>query len=284
MELAMIKSGRSLRLARLLKGQDTPLSAPMDHTVTDGPFADAQNYDILQTTLADNGADAIVVHKGRLPLLNGSVYAKLSIVVHVSASTKYASDPNFKYQVGDAEDCLRRGADAVSVHVNLGSATEDQQIRAMASVADSCDRSGLPLLAMIYPRGAGIKDHAATDTLRHAAALAVDLGADIVKLPLSGSAAEMRRVIDWCPIPVLAAGGSASLGPGLRDASPVTRCRPAPVALRLAATYSWRRTRPKKCAISVKSSTRTPWPWRRRRHWPSYRRRGSASPRHAAAP
>lgn len=205
----MIKSGRSLRLARLLKGQDTPLFlVPMDHTVTDGPFADAQNYDILQTTLADNGADAIVVHKGRLPLLNGSVYAKLSIVVHVSASTKYASDPNFKYQVGDAEDCLRRGADAVSVHVNLGSATEDQQIRAMASVADSCDRSGLPLLAMIYPRGAGIKDHAATDTLRHAAALAVDLGADIVKLPLSGSAAEMRRVIDWCPIPVLAAGGS----------------------------------------------------------------------------
>ena len=191
------------------KGQDTPLFlVPMDHTVTDGPFADAQNYDILQTTLADNGADAIVVHKGRLPLLNGSVYAKLSIVVHVSASTKYAPDPNFKYQVGDAEDCLRRGADAVSVHVNLGSATEDQQIRAMASVADSCDRSGLPLLAMIYPRGAGIKDHAATDTLRHAAALAVDLGADIVKLPLSGSAAEMRRVIDWCPIPVLAAGGS----------------------------------------------------------------------------
>jgi 2-amino-4,5-dihydroxy-6-oxo-7-(phosphooxy)heptanoate synthase len=205
----MIKSGRSLRLARLLKGQDSPLLlVPMDHTVTDGPFGDARHYDTLQTILADNGADAIVVHKGRLALLNGNVYANLSVVVHVSASTKYATDPNFKYQVGDAEECLRRGADAVSVHVNLGSATEDQQIRAMASMADSCDRVGLPLLAMIYPRGQGIKNHTVTDTLRHAASLAVDLGADIVKLPLSGSISEMQRVIDWCPIPVLAAGGS----------------------------------------------------------------------------
>jgi len=205
----MIKAGRSLRLGRLLKGEETPLFlVPLDHTVTDGPFTDARRYDALLGILADNGADAIVVHKGRLGLLPRSVYAKLSVVVHISASTKYAADPSFKYQVGDAEDCLRRGADAVSVHVNVGSLTEDRQIRMMADVADSCDRVGLPLLAMIYPRGPGIKDHPPLETLLHAASLAVDLGADIVKLPLSGSVQDMKRVIDSCPIPVLAAGGS----------------------------------------------------------------------------
>jgi 2-amino-4,5-dihydroxy-6-oxo-7-(phosphonooxy)heptanoate synthase len=125
----------------------------------------------------------------------------------VSASTRYAPDPNFKYQVGDAEDCLRRGADAMSVHVNVGAVTEDSQLRTMAAVADSCDRVGLPLLAMIYPRGPGVKDQPRLDTLMHAAALAVDLGADIVKLPLAGASAEMRQVIESCPIPVLSAGG-----------------------------------------------------------------------------
>ena len=130
------------------------------------------------------------------------------MIVHISASTKYAADPTFKYQVGDVEDCLRRGADAVSVHVNLGSLTEDRQIRTMAGVADSCDRVGLPLLAMLYPRGPGVRDRPPLDTLLHAASLAVDLGADMVKLPLNGSVATMKHVIDSCPIPVLAAGGS----------------------------------------------------------------------------
>jgi 2-amino-4,5-dihydroxy-6-oxo-7-(phosphonooxy)heptanoate synthase len=205
----MIKSGRSLRLARLLKGDHEPLFlVPMDHTLTDGPFTDAQRYDRLQNILAANGADAIVVHKGRLGLLSPLVYSQLAVVVHISASTRYAPDPNYKYQVGDAEDCLRRGADAISVHVNLGSVTEDQQIRMMANTADACDRVGLPMIAMIYPRGPGVKDRPPLETVMHAAALAADLGVDIVKLPLSGSVQDMTQVVASCPIPVVTAGGA----------------------------------------------------------------------------
>jgi DhnA family fructose-bisphosphate aldolase class Ia len=66
----MSKSGRALRLGRLFKADETPLFlVPLDHTVTDGPFTDAHGYDALLGILADNGADAIVVHKGRLRLL-----------------------------------------------------------------------------------------------------------------------------------------------------------------------------------------------------------------------
>jgi 2-amino-4,5-dihydroxy-6-oxo-7-(phosphooxy)heptanoate synthase len=206
----MTTTGRTLRLGRLFKSAETPFFlVPIDHTLTDGPFTDAHQYDNLLDVLADNGVDAIAVHKGRLGLLRNGVYAKLSVIVHVSASTKYAADPNYKYQVGDAEECLRRGADAVSVHVNLGSITEDHQIRMMAGMAEACDRVGLPLLAMIYPRGPGVKDHPPLETLLHAASLAVDLGVDIVKLPLAGcSVQDMTQIVNWCPIPVLAAGGA----------------------------------------------------------------------------
>ena len=169
----------------------------MDHTVTDGPFTDARGYDELLGALAENGVDAIVVHKGRLGLLPAHVYARLSVIVHISASTKYAADPTFKYKVGDVEDCLRRGADAVSVHVNIGSLTEDRQLGLMGEVADACDRVGLPLLAMLYPRGPGIEDHPPLETLLHAASLAVDLGADIVKLPFSEDVSAMKRVVEF---------------------------------------------------------------------------------------
>jgi 2-amino-4,5-dihydroxy-6-oxo-7-(phosphonooxy)heptanoate synthase len=208
--MTMTKTGRTLRLARLFRGQEAPLFlVPLDHTVTDGPFADAAQYDKLLGVLADNGVDAIAVHKGRLGRLHSSVYSKLSVIVHVSASTRYAADPSFKYQVGDAEDCLRRGADAISVHVNMGSITEDLQIRMMAEMADACDRVGLPMLAMIYPRGPGVKDHPPLETLLHAATLAADVGVDLVKLPFSGvPVADMTQVVNSCPIPILAAGGA----------------------------------------------------------------------------
>jgi 2-amino-4,5-dihydroxy-6-oxo-7-(phosphonooxy)heptanoate synthase len=205
----MTKTGRTLRLARLFRGQEAPLFlVPLDHTLTDGPFADVAQYDKLLGVLAENGVDAIAVHKGRLGRLHSDVYSKLSVIVHVSASTRYAADPSFKYQVGDAEDCLRRGADAISVHVNMGSITEDLQIRMMAEMADACDRAGLPLLAMIYPRGPGVKDHPQMETLLHAATLAADVGVDLVKLPFSGSVEDMTQVVSSCPIPVLAAGGA----------------------------------------------------------------------------
>jgi 2-amino-4,5-dihydroxy-6-oxo-7-(phosphonooxy)heptanoate synthase len=206
----MTTTGRTLRLGRLFKTTEAPFFlVPLDHTLTDGPFTDAHQYDNLLDVLADNGVDAIAVHKGRLGHLRCGVYAKLSIIVHVSASTKYAADPNYKYPVADAEECLRRGADAVSVHVNLGAVTEDSQIRMMASTAEACDRVGLPMLAMIYPRGPGVKDHPPLETLLHAASLAVDVGVDIVKLPLAGcSVQEMMQIVNSCPIPVLAAGGA----------------------------------------------------------------------------
>src|SRR5205807_5071954 len=82
--VCMIKNGRSLRRARLLKDEERPLFlVPLDHTVTDGPFTDARRYDALLGILAENGADAIVVHNGRLGLLRQCVYAKISVIVHL---------------------------------------------------------------------------------------------------------------------------------------------------------------------------------------------------------
>ncbi|MBR1158090.1 2-amino-3,7-dideoxy-D-threo-hept-6-ulosonate synthase [Bradyrhizobium elkanii] len=205
----MTQSGRARRLQRILKSGHSPLFVvPLDHTVTDGPFTSARGYDELTIALVENGVDALVVHKGRIGLLPNAVYEKACVFVHLSASTKYAADPTCKVQVGEVEDCVRRGADAISVHVNIGSLTESQQLRTLGAVADSCERLGVPLLAMMYPRGPGLKGSSSSETLLHAASLAVDLGADVVKLPLGGSSHDMQQVIESCPIPVLAAGGA----------------------------------------------------------------------------
>jgi 2-amino-4,5-dihydroxy-6-oxo-7-(phosphonooxy)heptanoate synthase len=131
----------------------------------------------------------------------------MSLIVHLSASTIRAPDPNAKYLVADVDEALTLGADAVSVHVNLGSPEEQQQISDLAAVSRDCERWNVPLLAMVYARGPKISDSRSPELVAHAATLAADLGADIVKTDYAGSTERMAEVARACPIPLIVAGG-----------------------------------------------------------------------------
>jgi 2-amino-4,5-dihydroxy-6-oxo-7-(phosphonooxy)heptanoate synthase len=129
------------------------------------------------------------------------------MVVHLSASTIQAPDPDAKVLVAAVEDALRLGADAVSTHVNVGSLTEAQQLCDLSRVARDCAHWQVPLLAMTYPRGPNVRNPSDPDLIAHCATLAAELGADMVKVPYTGSVATMRQVVESCPIPLLVAGG-----------------------------------------------------------------------------
>lgn len=201
-------NGRDLRLRRLYRHRpDRLLVVPMDHAVTDGPIVAKGGLGPLVGRLADHGADAVVLHKGAVRALSSEVLRQTSLIVHLSVSTRHAPDPDEKYLVAGVDEALRLGADAVSVHVNLGSREERRQIGDLAAVAEACDRWGVPLLAMVYPRGPQISNPRDPALLAHAATLAADLGADIVKTPYAGSVDAMADVVRSCPIPLIVAGG-----------------------------------------------------------------------------
>jgi 2-amino-4,5-dihydroxy-6-oxo-7-(phosphonooxy)heptanoate synthase len=200
---------RALRLRRLFRRHPQRLViVPLDHSVAGGPLLPGgQTIDQLVCQLAESEVDAIVVHKGSLRHIHPTRFAGMSLIVHLNASTEHAVDPDAKYLVTGVEEAMRLGADAVSVHVNLGSLDERQQIGDLGAVAGLCDRWNLPLLAMVYPRGPHIGNPLDAKLVLHAATLAADLGADIVKTPYVGSAARMADVTAGCPIPLVVAGG-----------------------------------------------------------------------------
>ena len=206
---AQLHAARSLRLRRLHHHSTAGLLiAPVDHSLADGPIATrGRSLDRLVGQLADGGADAVVLHKGSLRHIRTDRLAGLSLIVHLNASTGQAADPDAKYLVTAVDEALRLGADAVSVHVNLGSDSEARQISDLARVADACDRWNLPLLAMVYPRGPQIADPTDPALLAHAVTIAADLGCDLVKTIYPGSVARMLELTAICPIPVLVAGG-----------------------------------------------------------------------------
>jgi 2-amino-4,5-dihydroxy-6-oxo-7-(phosphooxy)heptanoate synthase len=198
---------RQVRLRRLHRhGDDRLFVVPLDHSVTDGPIV-RDSLDRLIGRLADGGVDVVVLHKGSVRRVAAERFAEMSLMVHLSASTAHAADPDAKYLVAGVEEALRIGADAVSVHVNLGSADERSQLADLAAVGDACDRWNVPLLAMVYPRGPRIDNPRDPVLVAHAATIAADLGADLVKTVYVGTVAEMRDVVRSCPIPVITAGG-----------------------------------------------------------------------------
>ncbi|MER6023024.1 2-amino-3,7-dideoxy-D-threo-hept-6-ulosonate synthase [Streptomyces anulatus] len=203
--------GARLRARKLYRNSpDRLLVVPLDHSVTDGPIATAAGLNHLVGRLSDNGVDAIVLHKGTLRRLDPEPFTRTSLIVHLSVSTMHAPDPDAKYLVSDVENALRLGADAVSVHVNVGSAGEAAQVADMAAVADACDRWNIPLLAMMYPRGPEISDPRDLVLVKHVATLAADLGADLVKVPCPRTVTDLADVVGACPVPVLVAGGQVA--------------------------------------------------------------------------
>jgi len=188
-------------------GDGRYLFVPLDHSVSDGPVVPQARWNGLLTALVDGGADAVVVHKGRARTIAPGILRHCALVVHLSAGTVYAADTDAKVLVGEVEEAVRLGADAVSVHVNLGSDTEHRQLADLGTVAASCDTWNMPLLAMIYPRGPRIADPHDPALLAHAVNIAADLGADLVKTSVALPLNRMAEVVDSSPLPVLAAGG-----------------------------------------------------------------------------
>ena len=66
---------------------------------------------------------------------------------------------------------------------------------------------GIPLLAMMYPRGEKIKDEYNVEVVKHAARVGNEMGADIVKVSYTGSVESFKEVVEGCSVPVVIAGG-----------------------------------------------------------------------------
>jgi 2-amino-4,5-dihydroxy-6-oxo-7-(phosphooxy)heptanoate synthase len=225
--------GAQVRLRRLYRhGDSRLLVVPLDHSVTDGPIAGQRGLTTLIEQLAGNGVDAVVLHKGSVRHVEPELFSRIGLIIHLSASTVHAPDPDAKYLVSSVESALRLGADAVSVHVNLGSREEQRQVADLASVADVADRWNVPLLAMMYPRGPRIANANDPALVAHAAQLAADLGADLAKVPRVHPAA-MADLVRTCPIPLVVAGGPRreSVDATLSDVAEVVRAGMAGVAM-----------------------------------------------------
>ncbi len=204
----MSYTGKTVRLERIIdrKTKKTVI-VPMDHGMSVGPISGLVDMKDIVDHIAQGGANAVLGHIG-LPLFAHRRYGTdIGLIIHLSGSTSISPNPNNKILITPVEDAVKMGADAVSVHINIGADTDHEMLQKLGITASKCREWGMPLLAMMYPRGEKIDSEHSAEYVKIAARAAAEIGADIVKTNYTGDIDSFKEVTRGCPIPVVIAGG-----------------------------------------------------------------------------
>lgn len=202
--------GKAVRLGKIINSVTRRTCiVPLDHAVTVGPIMGLNHMINTIQEIGVEKTDAFIVHKGVFSHLVD--YPKLlengNFILHLSASTILGDRAASKCIISSVEQAVRLGAIGVSVHVNLGNQYENQMLKDLGNIADRCSMWGMPLLAMMYVRNdEGIYSNDIYQ-IAHAARVAQELGADLVKIACPKEVCEIGEIVDNVQIPVLISGG-----------------------------------------------------------------------------
>ena len=200
--------GKNIRIERIMdRSTGRAVIVPLDHGISMGPIEGLVDMRSTVDKVSQGGATAVVLHKGILPFSHRSFGRDIGLIMHLSASTGLSPQPNHKVIVTTVEEAIKWGADAVSIHVNLGDDHEYAMLRDFGQIACKCNEWGMPLMVMIYPRGKDIPDAYNVDMLKKCARTATELGADIIKTNYTGDIDSFNEVVRGAQAPVIIAGG-----------------------------------------------------------------------------
>lgn len=197
-------NGKAIRLAKLFSSERRTCIVPIDHAITYGPISGLQNPYQTIHALIKGGVDAIVLHKGILSnIYKYEHLQKGNYILHLSGSTSLGNSQSLKVNLGLVEEGIRLGATGISIHINLGSEKEHQMLKNFGAISEKCYSWGMPLLAMMYIENAT----KTSNKISHAARVAQEIGADIVKIDFPGTIEGVQEIVAGTQIPVLIAGG-----------------------------------------------------------------------------
>ncbi len=190
----------------------------MDHGLTLGPIKGIErNLGEIVNKIALGGANAVLGHVG-IPLYGHRGYGPdIGLILHLSGSTSLSPESNYKVLVNNVLEAVKLGADGVSLHINIGTKTDPEMLEILGRVSRECREFGMPLLAMMYPRGENIENEYDVQVVKIAARVAAELGADLVKTNWTGDPDSFKEVVAGCMAPVIIAGGAKASVRGLLE-------------------------------------------------------------------
>jgi DhnA family fructose-bisphosphate aldolase class Ia len=210
--------GLERRLRGLVPTSRPALWLPLDDRLISGPEDHLRDLHALLTPELVHGLTAVLGFRGDLEACQRELVST-PMIMNLSAST-IRHEHTRKVLVGTVRDAVLGGAEAIACHVNLTSPYEAEQIEHLSRRVTEADTVGLPVVAIVYPRGRRPdgSDENYTDLrdrspegfavlVRQCVAIARSLGASAVKTIYTGTEESFRTVVSAAMgMPVLIAG------------------------------------------------------------------------------
>ena len=213
--------GKEVRLRRLLNRKSGRLLAiTMDHPITRGLMPGLINIRDTMAKVVAGRPDAVTIQKGIAEKVFPPYAGEVAMIMKATAYS-VAYHPHYDTPVGDVEEAVRLGADAISVGMIVGGPEQAGQLTHLGRIAKDASTMGMPLVAHIYPKGSLVKNASDPELIAYAVRAGAELGVDIIKTTWTGSAESFMRVVEACPAKVALAGGDS--GKTLEDYLRMTR-------------------------------------------------------------
>jgi len=187
--------GKKARLYDLLYnhgvGNGTLLILPIDHGLEHGPRDFLSNPGAADPTFQfelalQGGYNAIACQIGFAEKYFPGYAGRVPLVLKINGKTNVPSDDDAHSPLNaSVEDAVRLGAHAIGYTMYVGSPQQSRHFEDFRRVRQDAERYGIPILMWSYPRGSAIEAKGGRDCLYavdYAARVAMELGADIVKL------------------------------------------------------------------------------------------------------
>jgi DhnA family fructose-bisphosphate aldolase class Ia len=217
--------GRTRRMARLFSRSDgRAFILALDDGMLSGPRGILQRDAVTYERWEAAGVTGILAHAGFIR--STAVPPTLAIVSNLAGGTMHAQ-PTRRTIVSSVDYAIGLGADLVSYQIHVGSQYQNEMLNTAGLIVARASRFNIPVMLVAYPRtenASGSPDdlqrlreeNASEYALRciHAARVAMELGADVVKIRNPGTAEGCQAIARACaPIPTVVSGGSPSRTP-----------------------------------------------------------------------
>jgi len=159
---------------------------------------------------AKGGFTGFALQKGVARHYKECYSGKVPLILKMNGRTEIVpKDEAYSAPIASVKEAVALGADAIGYTIYVGSPREADMFRDFGVIEREAHDYGLPCVVWAYPRGKHVPNEKDPAMVAYAARVALELGADIVKINYPGSVDAMRWVVASAGrCKVISAGGS----------------------------------------------------------------------------
>lgn len=210
---------KDLRISHILNPKSgKSVIIPIDHGLVMGNIKGLQDPISTLEKLINTGIDATLISPGVAKITTDLFSSKdapgriLTIDLPLSSTIPGESGEVIGHKIiADVQFAIRYAFDIVKVLLPWGEKDNVQMesIEVVEKVANECDKWNIPLMVEPVLWGSHVSKERKNDPdlIEHAARIALELGADILKIPYTGNEKEFQQLVNVLRVPIFVLGG-----------------------------------------------------------------------------